>query len=212
MESLPQSAFIRGDGQVAVKEWAAARQQWARFKRTQTIEDAIGAAKTSSRGFAEGMRRQFASIVNSRKKQLGFTEEEVARMREVAEGAPLEDFMEFLQRGGALPAYAFGHATLGPMAGAAMAGAKMLGNVGLRTVSNKMAEGTADLVRAQVAGRTLGSRGGSIGPTLSAATKAPPISRPGGHMSLAEYARAGGMGSAQQARGPLEITVNGGAP
>ena len=195
MTSLPQSAFARGNGKQAVTDWASARGGWARFKRTETIEDAIAKARTSNKGFAEGMRREFASIVNSAKKRRGFDKATLDAMRKVAEGAPIDDFLRFLQRGGALPAYMMGHVAGGPVSGTIAGIGKMAGNLGLRAISNRTAQGSADAIRAGVAG------GASM----------PPIpSMPPPRLSPALGAGVVGAVSPEQRNALVEILVQGG--
>jgi hypothetical protein len=73
-ENLPVQAFSTNGkaGMDAVKHWAQAREDWARFKKTDQIEKAIKNASYSRDGFAEGLRAQFASILKSEKKSLSF--------------------------------------------------------------------------------------------------------------------------------------------
>lgn len=152
MDSLPASAFVRGNGPQAVSDWTTARSQWARYKRTKAIDDAIEAARFHKYGIAAGVKSEFAKIARSPKKQQGFSADEVQAIKSIAAGAPLDDFLRYLQRGGPLPAYLLGHvATGGPVGGALAGGAKMLGNLGLRGASNRMAGNAASRVRAQVA-------------------------------------------------------------
>jgi hypothetical protein len=195
MTALPQSAFARGNGKQAVTDWASARGAWARFKRTDAIEEAIAKARTSNKGFAEGMRREFASIVNTPKKRRGFDQTTLDAMRKVAEGAPIDDFLRFLQRGGALPAYMMGHVAGGPVSGTIAGLGKMAGNLGLRALSNRAAQGSAAAIRAGVA------TGGGV-PRLS-----PPVPT---RLPPALGAGVANAGSPDQRRQLVEILVQGG--
>lgn len=63
-----------------------ARRVWARAKKSQTIEDAIEAAKTQASGFENGLRIQFRQILRSPKKSRGFSPDELKAMKQVANG------------------------------------------------------------------------------------------------------------------------------
>lgn len=150
-DSLPPQAFSRGNGQEALKHWGSAKSEWARFKRTSAIESAIYKARFAKGGFADGLRSEFASILKSPKRRIGFTAQEIKAMEDFAEGGPLQSFLEFIQGGGTIGSALAGHAMGGPAAGAALAAGKMAGARMASGALDRGARNTAQLLRAQVA-------------------------------------------------------------
>lgn len=63
-----------------------ARDFWQRARKAELIEDAISKAKDQASGFENGLRVQFRSLLNNRKKLQGFTEDEKNAMRQVVQG------------------------------------------------------------------------------------------------------------------------------
>lgn len=151
MDSLPPSAFTKGDGPEAMRLWQQARGDWARFRRTETVENIIADARLHDGGFAAGIRSGFKSVLKSKKKQRGFTQADLTAMREYVDGGPLEGLLKHLGSGGSLSAGMLGHVVAGPVAGATMAGAKLGTGWLARRALNNGARRTASQVRASVA-------------------------------------------------------------
>lgn len=151
MENLPQKAFSSGNGVEAVKHWAAARGQYARFKRADAIGQAIYRAKMSKGRFADNLRSQFGSILKSPKKRRGFNQAELQAMEKFVGGGAADDMLAFLQSGGAFPATVAGHVMGGPIGGVVAGAAKTIGGLAAGGARNAGARRVAEQLRAQVA-------------------------------------------------------------
>ncbi|HEV2517913.1 MAG TPA: hypothetical protein VGV07_21860 [Devosia sp.] len=152
-ENLPVQAFSTNGkaGMDAVRLWGEARKDWARFKKTSTIEKAIYDAGLHQDGFAKGLRGEFVKILKSDKKRRGFADAELSAMERYVQGGTIQGFMQDLASGGSIPASVLGLVAGGPI-GAAVAG------VGKATAGriaggslNRSASQAADAVRAQAA-------------------------------------------------------------
>lgn len=151
MDSLPQSAFKAGNGIEASKQWAKGRSEWARFKRTNTIETVIDNARMHNGGFAAGLRAGFKTVLKSEKKRMGFSQADLAAMRKYVDGGSLDDFLKHIAGGGTLGPAVAGHAVGGPVGAAIGAGSKMAAAFGAKRAMNSRAASTAQAIRASVA-------------------------------------------------------------
>lgn len=152
-ESLPVQAFSTNgkSGMDAVKLWGEARKDWARFKKTDTVERAIYSAGLHQDGFAKGLRGEFVKILKSDKKRRGFADAELTAMERYVQGGSIQGFMQDLASGGSIPASVLGLVTGGPV-GAALAGtAKATAGKLAGGSLNRGASRAADVVRAQAA-------------------------------------------------------------
>lgn len=70
----------------AAKELSDARKLWGRMRRTELLEEAIDKAQNQASGFENGIRTQFRSILNNKKKRRGFSAFELEVMRDVVRG------------------------------------------------------------------------------------------------------------------------------
>lgn len=71
----------------------AARDMWARLRRSEVIEQAIERARNQASGFENGIRTQFRAILNNPKRLRGFSTEEVNAIRAVVRGTPMGNVM-----------------------------------------------------------------------------------------------------------------------
>lgn len=149
-EGLPPQAFAQGDGVAATENWARARQTYARFKRTDDIEEAIYRAGLEN-DFSTGMRTQIKRILTNPRKRQRFGPDEIGAMEAFVQGGPMQDLLGTLQGGGTFAAGMAGHAMGGPLGGAALAGAKAVGGRMANRALNQGARQTAAQLRAQVA-------------------------------------------------------------
>ena len=92
-------AFAQGGSDVG-KKFREARNLWSRVKKTEIIDEALEKAKNQASGFENGLRIQFRSILNNKKKRKGFTKDEQAAMRKVVEGGGLENTFKLLGKFG----------------------------------------------------------------------------------------------------------------
>jgi hypothetical protein len=102
-----------------------ARQLWRRAKKSELLEEAFEKAKNQASGFENGIRTQFRSILNNKKKLKGFTPEEIKSMQTVVRGGTAENLAKAIGKFG----FNEGQAStmlmgsLGVAGGAAIAGA-----------------------------------------------------------------------------------------
>jgi hypothetical protein len=86
----------------AAPELAQARGLYSSAKKGELIEDTIAKAQDqaginySAAGFEQALRRNFMNLANNKSAMRGFTAEEKAAIRKVAEGGPVENFMRYL--------------------------------------------------------------------------------------------------------------------
>lgn len=73
-----------------------ARSLWGRARRTDLINESFEKAELQASGFENGIRVQFRSLLNNKKKIRGFSNEEKSIMREVVKGGKLENTAKLL--------------------------------------------------------------------------------------------------------------------
>lgn len=125
------------------KNYKAARDLWGRARRSELIEESFEKARNQASGFENGIRVQFRSILNNKKKRRFFNKDELSSMRRVVEGGKAENFAKLVGRLG----FSEGGATniLGGLSGVAL-GTAAGGAVGavlvpaIGTVSRKLAQ------------------------------------------------------------------------
>ena len=163
--NLPPVGWRGGDGARAAELWRIGRSEWARFRRTETIEAAITRAQRAKGGFAEGLKSQFRTILNSPKKSRGFSEADLAAMDKFVQGGPIEDLLQVFSQGGALPISVLGHLAAGPVGAVAAAG----GRLAPRGALNRGARKVGEQIRSSVAGGPL--PGPRLPPTVGPRTR-----------------------------------------
>jgi gas vesicle protein len=77
-----------------------ARGLWGRARKGELLEEAFEKAGLQASGFENGIRVQFRSILNNKKKLKGFNKEEIAAMRKVVQGGRAENIAKALGRFG----------------------------------------------------------------------------------------------------------------
>lgn len=138
----------------AAPELAQARGLYSQAKKAELIESTIQKAADdstvnySASGFEQALRRNFKNLMTNKAAMRGFTPEEQAAIRKVAEGGPIENFMRWAGKwtaGGPVSAVASfggpaavvggltGDAALGSMAGL---GALALGSGARKLATN----------------------------------------------------------------------------
>lgn len=112
MESLTPDDVLQGNADDAVALLKQARASWADFRKAQMIEQAITRAEdrasTTGTGgnLVNSVRQNLRQILDSPKKSRGFTTAELAEIRKVVNGGPVENVARWLStfapsRGGA---------------------------------------------------------------------------------------------------------------
>jgi hypothetical protein len=141
------------------KKYKAARNLYARSRKSETIQQAISDAEKSASGFENGLRKEFDKITRQKGKKKFFTKEELSIMDDLVAGDTSQNFAKLIGRFG----FSEGRATniLGGLAGTTLGGvaggpfgAGIVSAVatGARKVAGKLTGSKADLIRATVAG------------------------------------------------------------
>lgn len=92
-----QGAKIAAKGGADVgKKYRQARDLWARAKKSEIIDEAMLKAENQASGFENGIRTQFRSILNNKKKRKGFNRDELAAMNKVVQGGTAENLLKTL--------------------------------------------------------------------------------------------------------------------
>ena len=151
MDGLPPSAFPKGQGTQAVKSWQKGRTEWARFRKVQTLEGVIAKANRAEAGFPAGLKTGFRQILNSPKKQRGFSADELAAMERYVQGGPLDDLAKFFGNGSSLPATITGHFMGGPAGALAMGAGRVATGMAARAGMDRGARRAAETLRAGAA-------------------------------------------------------------
>jgi len=123
LDSLDQSALVGGNADEVGRKFKDARQLWQRARKGDDIEYAFERAKNQASGFENGLRTQFRSILNNKKKMRGYTAEEKAAMEKVVRGGGLENTAKALGKFG----FSEGQATSMLMGSIGVAGGAALG-------------------------------------------------------------------------------------
>lgn len=139
---------VEGDIEALQTALPKARDTWARMKKSQLVEDAIGQQGNYLSGDASAIRNRFASILRSEKLSRGFDEAEKAAMRRVVSGTIPQQIMNYMGSGlGMMGQMGIG-ASIGGFPGAVVG---TMTGAGARKVANTMTERQAEVARALIA-------------------------------------------------------------
>jgi len=86
LQSLNPKKVVGGQPKEVGQLFKNARDLWGRAKKSELIEDAIERASNQASGFENGLRTQFRSLLNNKKKMKGFTVQEKALLKQVENG------------------------------------------------------------------------------------------------------------------------------
>lgn len=133
-------------------ELKQARAIYSQAKKGETIETAIQKARDaaganySAAGFETALRQQFKNLLNNKRAMRGFTEAEIAAIRKVVNGGPIENIARLIGKAaptgvvsfgaGAGVPFMIGNSMGGPALGAAMAGGTMAAGMAGRGVAS----------------------------------------------------------------------------
>lgn len=172
----------------SIPETAAANALYNTAKKTELIESTIqkardmSSANFSASGFENALRQQFKNLLTSRSALRGFSDAEIAAIRKVAEGGPIENILRYV--GKLAPTGVVGG---GISAGAGWAMGGLPGAIALPAAGGIARAGaTASTLNNATLARALIASGGrmpTIGPTSAAMLPAASV--------------AGGVGSSQ---------------
>ena len=83
----------------AVKSLRNARQQWAKYRKIDTLTELVRRAENAG-GSADNYKTQFRNFFNSRKKTSGFTESELSLLKKAATNTKPEEMLKWLGKWG----------------------------------------------------------------------------------------------------------------
>lgn len=81
-------------------QYKGARQLWSRAKKSSQISDMIEMASNAASGFENGLRVEARKILGNKKKSRGFTADELAALKQVAQGTTAGNIAKFLGKFG----------------------------------------------------------------------------------------------------------------
>jgi hypothetical protein len=106
------------------QKYSSARSLWGRARKAETIQEAFEKARNQASGFENGIRTQFRSILNNKKKSKFFTKDELKTMQQVVRGTGTQNILKLLGKFGFGEGQATGMlgGSIGVGAGAAFGG------------------------------------------------------------------------------------------
>lgn len=101
VDNLSSANLISGDAKVASAALRTARDAWSRYRKSETIQEAvekagIRAGQFTGSGFENALRTQFRQIAMNTKRMRGFSKEEQEAIKKVAMGGKLDNAMRML--------------------------------------------------------------------------------------------------------------------
>jgi hypothetical protein len=165
-DTIPQSAISGSQNPQVGALLKDARIKWGRAKRSEILEEAVEKASLQASGLENGLRTQFRSILNNKRKIAGFSAEEREAMKRVVKGGKAENIAKHLGKLGFSENQASSMllASLGVAGGAAVggpAGAVAVPIVGqaARSLAQRLTRNNAkladELIRAGTNGRKI---------------------------------------------------------
>ena len=163
VNGLRSRDVVAGNAEEGISAFNRARQLWSRQAKANVVDDLIDRAATragqfSGSGYENALRTEFRQLAMNRNRMRGFTEQERAAIRRVAEGGPLENAARYLGKlaptgvvSGGIAGSA-GYAAGGPLGVAAMYGAGLAGRQAATAMTAANAERASELMRAGRAG------------------------------------------------------------
>lgn len=100
LDNLKGSDFAGAEFSGIGPQYKEARNLWGKARRSEMIHEAIEKAKDQASGFENGIRVQLRAILNSKKRSMGFSKDELAAMKEVVRGTKMANIAKFLGRFG----------------------------------------------------------------------------------------------------------------
>jgi hypothetical protein len=153
LDELSEESLSGGEAANVGQKYRDARQLWQRSRKAEEIDYLLERAKNQATGEENGLRIQFRSLLNNKKKIKAYTPDEVAAMQKVVQGGGVENTLKLLGKFG----FSEGQAvrmlipSLGAAGGAAVGGGAgavavpLIGQVS-RNLAQKMTRNNADMV------------------------------------------------------------------
>jgi len=97
LDSVEATKLFGSEDAVNVgSKYKIARELWGRARKSEMIQDAFEVAKNQASGFENGIRTQFRSILNNKKRARFLTEQEKQIMQDVVRGTKRTNFFKLL--------------------------------------------------------------------------------------------------------------------
>ncbi len=152
ISGLKDADVVAGDVQVGVSAFKQAMGNWSRVKKSETVLDAIQAARDTApklhgSGMENAIRQEFRKLVKNRKMMRTFTPEEQNVLRAVAKGTPVRNLLRWLGvfgPGGGPIGFSLGAGGGAAVGGVPGAIAVPLAGAAARAGSSKMAMNAAE--------------------------------------------------------------------
>jgi gas vesicle protein len=166
LDGLGPATLTGGKQSDAGKLFKDARGLWGRARKGELIEEAFSKAGLQASGLENGLRVQFRSILNNKRKSRGFNAEERAAMKQVVQGGKAENIAKAIGKFGFTEGQASTMllSSLGVAGGAAIGGAPgavvipLIGQVSknlAQRLTRKNAEFASAVVRAGKDGQSI---------------------------------------------------------
>lgn len=153
MDGITPDDLVGGKSGNVGEKYRHARQLWQRAKKAEDIEFIFDKAKNQASGFENGLRTQFRSLLNNKKKIAAYTKEERSAIEKVVRGGGVENVAKAIGKFG----FSEGQATsmlmgsLGVAGGAAVGGGAgavavpLVGQVS-KNLAQKLTRNNAEMV------------------------------------------------------------------
>lgn len=96
LSGITQNSLASGQGKGIGDKFKDARQLWRRARKSEILAEAFRKSDLQATGAENGLRVQFRSILNSKKKSKGFSAEEISVMRQVVKGGPASNMAKLV--------------------------------------------------------------------------------------------------------------------
>lgn len=153
MDNIKDSDLVGGSSANIGEKYRHARQLWQRARKAEDIDVIIDKAKNQASGFENGLRTQFRSLLNNKKKIKMYSPSEVEAIQKVVRGGGVENVAKAIGKFG----FSEGQATsmllgsLGVAGGAAVGGGAgavavpLIGQVS-KNLAQKLTRNNAEMV------------------------------------------------------------------
>lgn len=148
-------------------ELGQARKLYHQAKKAETLQELVkkaednAGANYNAAGFETALRQQFKSLLHNKRALRGFTAEEIAAIREIVRGGPIDNAMRWLGRFSMGSPFSAGVTALGPaslatlltgnpVVGGAVGLGTMVAGQGARHAATKATTGRAQVLDAMV--------------------------------------------------------------
>jgi len=102
LDKATPGSFISPEGTAKniSKRYKIARELWGRARRSELIQESFEKARNQASGFENGIRTQFRSILNNKRKRRFFNKQELESIQKVVRGGKGENIAKFIGRFG----------------------------------------------------------------------------------------------------------------